>query len=93
MSKRYSEEEKQRHLNACENNGLSILEYSKRNNLSQGVISFWRCRQQRLSVSKFEEVVLPGAPYAALIIEYPTEIKIHPDLTVDLSVIITLLPF
>lgn len=91
MNKRYSEEERQRHLNACEKSGLSILEYSKRNHLSPGIISFWRRRQQRLSVSKFEEVVLPGSLTGALIIEYPTGIKIHLDSAADLSVIKALL--
>jgi hypothetical protein len=68
MNKRYSEEERQRHLSACEKSGLSILEYSKRNNLSLGIISFWRRRQQRLNVGKFEEVILPGALSGALTI-------------------------
>ena len=91
MNKRYSEEERQRHLSACEKSGLSILEYSKRNNLSPGIISFWRRRQQRLSVGKFEEVILPGALSGALTIEYPTGIKIHLDSASDLSVIKALL--
>jgi hypothetical protein len=91
MNKRYSEEERQRHLNACEKSGLSILEYSKRNDLSPGIISFWRRRQQKLSIGKFEEILLPGAPYGSLIIEYPTGIKIHLDSAVDISVIKALL--
>ena len=49
----------------------------QRNNLSPGIISFWRRRQQRLSVSKFEEVVLPGSLTGVFTIEYPTGIKIH----------------
>lgn len=91
MNKRYSEEERQGHLNACEKSGLSILEYSKRNDLSPGIISFWRRRQQRLSVTKFEEVILPGALSTALTIEYPTGIKVHLDSATDLSVVKALL--
>ena len=91
MNKRFTEEERQRHLNACEKSGLSILEYSKRNNLSAGIISFWRRRQQRLSVSKFEEITLPGTLSRALTIEYPTGIKIHLDSATDLSVVKALL--
>ncbi len=78
-------------MSACEKSGLSILEYSKKNNLSPGIISFWRRRQQRMSVGKFEEVILPGALSGALTIEYPTGIKIHLDSAADLSVIKALL--
>ena len=78
-------------MNACEKSGLSILEYSKRNDLSPGIISFWRRRQQKLSIGKFEEILLPGALSGAFTIEYPTGIKIHLDSAVDLSVIKALL--
>jgi len=91
MNKIYSEEERQRHLSACEKSGLSILEYSKRNNLSMGIISFWRRRQQKLSIGKFEEIILPGALSGTLTIDYTTGIKIHLDSTADLSVIKALL--
>lgn len=67
MNKRYTEEERQRHLALCVKNGLSILEYSKSNNLSPGIISSWRLRQQRLSAGKFEGVLRPGAQSGALI--------------------------
>jgi transposase-like protein len=68
MNKRYTEEERQRHLALCVKNGLSILEYSKSNNLSPGIISSWRLRQQRLSAGKFEGVLLPGSLSGALTI-------------------------
>ncbi|MBK7220428.1 MAG: hypothetical protein IPH94_03520 [Saprospiraceae bacterium] len=77
--------------NACEKSGMSILEYSKRNNLSPRIISFWRLTQQRLSGSKFEEVVLLGPLSGALTVEYPTGIKIHLDPAADLSFIKALL--
>jgi hypothetical protein len=56
-----------------------------------GIISFWRRRQQKLSIGKFEEIILPGALSGTLTIDYPTGIKIHLDSTADLSVIKALL--
>jgi len=85
--------ERLRLLNACEKSILSILEYSKRNNLSPGIILFLRRKQQRLSVGRFEEVILPSALSGALTIEYPTGIKIHVDSAAVLSVIKALLQF
>mgnify|MGYP006919282821 FL=1 len=87
MSKKYSEAERQRHLSAFEKCGLSILRCSKRNDLSPGIISFWRRRQQRLSVGKFEVVVLLGTLSGTLTIEYPTGVIIHPASAADYTVI------
>ena len=93
MNKRYSEEERQRHLSACEKSGLSIMRHSKKSILIPGLISFWKRRQKSLSGGIFEQVVFLVASHEQLPLNYPTELKIHMDSATELSVIKALLHF
>lgn len=78
MAKRFSDEQKQKHLQELEHSGKTIRRYGLDNQLKPATIMSWKRKfASKKPDTLFREIPIPRNYPSGLTIEYPNGVKLH----------------